>query len=70
MEEALDYARAKSFGDFKQPDSGDYKWADQPIADLDDLQPGDILQFCDYIATFTEVDGHWRTIERPHHSAM
>jgi hypothetical protein len=73
VEAALDFAHAKSFGDFKQPDSEDYIWG-SPIDDLDDLKPGDILQFRDYTSNIRtdSDDGSWRTntLGRDHHSAI
>lgn len=72
VEKALDFAHAKSFGDFQQPDNDDYIWG-TPVG-LDDLQPGDILQFRDYTSNIrTDSDaGGWRfnDLGRDHHSAI
>lgn len=73
VEAALDFANAKSFGDFSQPASEDYIWGTQ-IPNLDDLQPGDILQLRDYTSEIrtNSDDGGWRTntLGRRHHSAI
>jgi hypothetical protein len=73
VEAGLKAAHANSFGDYSQPDSEDYIWG-RPITDLNDLQPGDILQFRDYTSTIRtdSDDGGWNTndLGRDHHSAI
>lgn len=73
VEAGLKAARANSFEDYEQPDSDDYVWG-RAITDLNDLLPGDILQFRHYTSTVrTDADdGSWRSqdLGRDHHSAI
>ncbi|MGA8192055.1 MAG: hypothetical protein WB902_01640 [Acetobacteraceae bacterium] len=73
VEAGLKAAHANSFEDYEQPASEDYVWG-REIPDLNDLQPGDILQFRDCTSTVrTDADdGSWRSqaLGRDHHSAI
>ena len=60
-------------------DDADYVWGD-PVANLKDVLPGDILQFRDYVITVT-TEASWsdgaewsdtqvKDVSRPHHTAI
>lgn len=81
-EEALKQAGAMTSNDLGPvEEDSDYVWGD-PIADLKDVQPGDILQLRDHEATTsTETEYTWpdgtvetiseeSTVGRPHHTAI
>jgi hypothetical protein len=69
--EALREAGAKR-GSFRDP-NGDYTWGD-PVPDLKDALPGDILQFRDAVFQGQRSLGRGRTTrwhaEYPHHTAI
>jgi hypothetical protein len=72
-DQALKKAGAKSAADFGTiTDEADYKWGMQ--VSLNDVQPGDIVQFRDFEIARREdrEDGSFveRTEERPHHTAI
>ncbi|WP_020394442.1 CHAP domain-containing protein [Thiolinea disciformis] len=52
----------KNFGD------ADYVWG-KPITQKE-LQAGDVIQFRDYEVKLEKPDGSWKSIERPHHTAI
>ena len=68
--EALKAAAAKRFP-FDR--SGDYVWG-EPVPDLKDVLPGDILQFRDAVFDGSRLVGQTRTVrwhaEYPHHTAV
>jgi cell wall-associated NlpC family hydrolase len=72
VQAALAQAKAKDLFDFPENKANtattDYVWGD-PVP-LDQLQPGDIVQFKDHVMTGYKADGSWQDHNRPHHSAL
>jgi hypothetical protein len=79
---ALKHAGAQSSGDLGPMDAdADYVWGDE-VADLKDVQPGDILQFRDFTITTTvetetiypdgssDISTQEKEFTRPHHTAV
>jgi hypothetical protein len=79
---ALGKAGGQSSADFgPTDDDADYVWGD-PVANLKDVLPGDILQFRDYVITVTvTTEASWndgaewsdtqvKEVSRPHHTAI
>jgi len=72
VQAALKAAGARDLLDFPEnkgnPDTTDYVWGD-PVP-LDQLRPGDIVQFKDHVMTEYKPDGSSEFHTRPHHSAL
>jgi hypothetical protein len=81
-EQALKHAGAETSTDLGPvDDDADYIWGDE-VDDIKDIEPGDILQFRDYVVTTTseteytypdgssETEVKTETAERGHHTAI
>ncbi|GAB4021218.1 hypothetical protein [Spirosoma koreense] len=71
-EEALKAAGARTSNDImgsrNVTATADYRWG--TAIQIMDVEPGDIIQFRNYIAKVTGDDGSWQTEKRPHHTAI
>ena len=68
-EQALAHAGAKTSRDFGPVgENTDYIWG--TAINLNQLQPGDILQYRDYTIRVTEADGAWQEMTFTHHTAI
>jgi hypothetical protein len=81
-EQALKHAGAETSTDLGPvEDDTDYVWGDK-VDDVKDIEPGDVIQFRDYVVTTTseteyifpdgssETEEHTETAQRGHHTAI